>query len=136
MGEDQSDNLEPDGAITLRTLDGIASGFTQAKWWMWWKTVRCGGLISSSCSTNPHVKAGNDERRKRKKMIFICCQTLFLIYSQQFTKNITIYVAKCFEFFFSFWTWQVSKVGGREGLGNSIFQLAFNFLRFDFFKWF
>ena len=53
-------------------------------------------------SPNPHVKAGNDERRKRKKMIFICCQTLFLIYSLQLTKNITIYVAKCFEFFSRF----------------------------------
>ena len=34
MGEDQSDDLDPDGPITLRTLDGIASGFTQAKGWM------------------------------------------------------------------------------------------------------
>ena len=31
MGEDQLDDLEPDGAITSRILDGIAWGFTQAK---------------------------------------------------------------------------------------------------------
>ena len=31
MGEDQSDDLELDGPITLRILDGIAWDFTQAK---------------------------------------------------------------------------------------------------------
>ena len=56
MGEDQLDNLELDGPITLRILDGIAWDFTQAKWWMWWKTVKCGGLMSSCCPRNPHGK--------------------------------------------------------------------------------
>ena len=64
MGEDQLDDLELDGPITLRILDGTAWDFTQAKWWRWWKTVRCGGLISSCCLRNPHGKAGNEERRK------------------------------------------------------------------------
>ena len=31
MGEDQSDDLELDGPITLRILDGIAWDFAQAK---------------------------------------------------------------------------------------------------------
>ena len=31
MGEDQSDDLELDGPITLRILDGIARDFAQAK---------------------------------------------------------------------------------------------------------
>ena len=65
MGEDQSDDLELDGPITLRILDGIAWDFTQAKWWRWWKTVRCGGSILSYCPRNPHGKAGNEERRRR-----------------------------------------------------------------------
>ena len=42
MGEDQLDDLEPDGPITLRILDGIVWDFTQAKLW---KTVKFGGLI-------------------------------------------------------------------------------------------
>ena len=32
MGEDQSDDLELDGPITMRILDGIAWDFAQAKW--------------------------------------------------------------------------------------------------------
>ena len=65
MGEDQSDDQELDGPITLRILDGIAWDFAQAKWWRWWKTVRCGGLILSYCPRNPHGKPGNEERRWR-----------------------------------------------------------------------
>ena len=49
MGENQLDDLELDGSITLRMLDGIAWNFTQAKWWMQCKTVKCGGLISNCC---------------------------------------------------------------------------------------
>ena len=64
MGEDQLDDLELDGPITLKILDGTARDFAQAKWWRWWKTVRCGGLISSFCPRNPHGKAGNEERRR------------------------------------------------------------------------
>ena len=45
MEEDQLDDLELEVPITLKILDGIASDFTQAKWWRWWKTVKCGGLI-------------------------------------------------------------------------------------------
>ena len=56
MGEDQLDDLELDGPITLRILDGIAWDFAQAKWWRWWKTVKCGGLLSSCCRRNPHEK--------------------------------------------------------------------------------
>ena len=66
MGEDQSDDLELDGPITLRILDGIAWDFAQAKWWKWWKTVKCGGSILSYCPRNPHGKAGNEERRRKK----------------------------------------------------------------------
>ena len=69
MEVDHLDDLEPDGPITLRILDGIAWGFTQAKWWMWWKTVRCGGSISNCCFRNPHVKAGNEEK-ERKWLLF------------------------------------------------------------------
>ena len=47
-------------------LDGIAWGFTQAKRWMWWKTVKYGGLISSWCNSSPHGKAGNKERQRRR----------------------------------------------------------------------
>ena len=68
MGEDQSDDLELDGPIKLRILDGIAWDFAQVKWWRWWKTVRCGGLILSYCPRNPHGKAGNEERRKKKSI--------------------------------------------------------------------
>ena len=32
MGQDQLDDPELDGPITLRILDGIAWDFTQAKW--------------------------------------------------------------------------------------------------------
>ena len=55
--------IELDGQITLRILDGIIWDFTQAKWWRWWKTVTCGGLISSCCLCNPHGKANNDKGR-------------------------------------------------------------------------
>ena len=67
MGEEQSDDLELDGPITLRILDEIAWDFAQAKWWRWWKTVRCGGLILSYCPRNPHGKAGTEERRRRRR---------------------------------------------------------------------
>ena len=70
MGEDQLNDLELEEPITLRVLDGIAWNFTQTKWWTWWKTVKCGGLSSSCCSCNPHGKAGNKERRKRR-MVWI-----------------------------------------------------------------
>ena len=66
MGEGQLDDLELDGPITLRILDGTAWDFTQAKLWRWWKTVECGGLISSYCPINPHGKAGKEE----KEMLF------------------------------------------------------------------
>ena len=65
MGEDQLDSLELDGPITLRVLDGIDWDFTQAKRWMSWKTVKCGGLISSCCPRNPHKNAGNEERKRK-----------------------------------------------------------------------
>ena len=52
-----------DGPITLRILDGIAWDFTQAKWWKWSKTEKCGGLISSCCPCNLHSKTGNEERK-------------------------------------------------------------------------
>ena len=43
--------------------------FTQVKWWMWWKTVKCGGLILSCCPRNPHGKAGNEERRREDNVL-------------------------------------------------------------------
>ena len=46
MGEDHVDGPEVDGSITFRILDEIAGDFTQAKWWLWWKTGKCGSLIS------------------------------------------------------------------------------------------
>ena len=55
---------------TLRILNGITWDFTQAKWWMWWKTVKCGGLIPSCCPHNPHEKADNEERRKKFRILF------------------------------------------------------------------
>ena len=63
MGKDQLDDLKLDEPIIMRILDGIAWNFTQAKWWRWRKTVKCGGLISSCCPRNPHGKAGNEKRR-------------------------------------------------------------------------
>ena len=59
MGEDQLDDLELGGPITFRILSGIVWDFTQTKWWKWWKTVKCCGLISSCCPRNPHGKAGS-----------------------------------------------------------------------------
>ena len=47
MGENQLDDLEQDEPITMRILNEIAWNFTQVKSWMWWKTVKYGGLISS-----------------------------------------------------------------------------------------
>ena len=64
MGEDQLDELKLDESIALRILDGVAWDFPQAKWWMWWKTVKCGGLISSYCPRNPHGKAGNEKKSR------------------------------------------------------------------------
>ena len=84
MGEDQLDDLELDGPITLRILDGIAWDFTQAKWWMWWNTVKCGGLISSCCSHNLHGKAGNEERRSHAWVQVVKFETeLLLAYQVQ-----------------------------------------------------
>ena len=54
---DQLQDLELDGPITLRILDGIAWDVTQAKGWRWWKTVKCGGLILSCSAGNPYGKA-------------------------------------------------------------------------------
>ena len=51
-------------SITLSILDGIAWVFIQAKWWMWSKTVKCGGFISSCCPGNPHKKVLYEKRRK------------------------------------------------------------------------
>ena len=69
--------------VILRILDGIAWDFAQAKWWRWWKTVRCGCSILSYCPRNPHGKAGNEERRKKKKNIFcllrVCHKSLYLV---------------------------------------------------------
>ena len=62
--KDQLDDLELDGPITLRILDGIAWDFTYAKWWMWSKNVKFGGVISSCWPRNPYGKAGNEERRR------------------------------------------------------------------------
>ena len=69
--EDQLNDLEPDGPITLRILHGIAWDFTPAKSWMRWKTVKCGSLISSCCPHNPHEKVGNEERRRISKMLAV-----------------------------------------------------------------
>ena len=63
-GKDQLDDL-----ITLRIFDGIVWNFTQAKWWMWWKTVKCGGLISSCCPRNQDCSRDRlvrDQDRDRK----------------------------------------------------------------------
>ena len=83
MGKDQSDDLELDLTVTLRIWDGIAWGFTQAKRWMWWKTVKCGGLISSCCPRNPHRKTGKEERRRRpylgNKALFLKCNKVVQI---------------------------------------------------------
>ena len=59
--------IELQGPITLRILDGIAWDFARAKWWRWWKTMSCGGSILSYCPRNPHWKAGNEERKRRKR---------------------------------------------------------------------
>ena len=64
IGENQLNDLELDGPITLRILDGIARDFIEGKWWMWWKTVKCGDLISNCCPRNPHGKASNEKRRE------------------------------------------------------------------------
>ena len=48
----------------IEDLGWIPWDFAQAKWWRWWKTVRCGGSILSYCPRNPHGKAGNEERRR------------------------------------------------------------------------
>ena len=58
--------------ITWRILDKIAWVFTQAKWWMWWKTMRCGGLILSCCPRNPHGKVGNEEEEAITILAFLC----------------------------------------------------------------
>jgi len=53
--------------IALKISDGIAWGFTQAKWWGWWQTVMCGGPILSCCSRNPHGHerwAGYEKKKK------------------------------------------------------------------------
>ena len=63
MGEDQLDDVELDGPITLRILDGIAWGFAQAKWWIWSKAVdEVWWLNLELLPRNPHGKAGNEER--------------------------------------------------------------------------
>ena len=64
MGEDQLDDLELDGPITLRISDGMDWDFSQAKLWRWWKTVKYGGLISSCLTRNPGGKVGNEERKR------------------------------------------------------------------------
>ena len=43
---------------------------------MWSKAVKCGGLISSCCSRNPHRKAGNEARRRRKRY---CSRSAFYL---------------------------------------------------------
>ena len=64
MGEDQLNDLELEGLITLRILNGIAWDSTQAKWWMWWKTVKCGGLISSLLPPQSSRKSGQWKKTK------------------------------------------------------------------------
>ena len=94
MGEDRLDDLEVDGPITLRILDGIAWDYTQAKWWMWWKTVKCGGLISSCCPRNPQGKSGDWERRREaeyrtKIFVFVFTKANFYISVQTQIKYVT-----------------------------------------------
>ena len=45
LGEDQLDDLELGGPITLRISGGIVWNFIQTKWWKWWKTVKCCELL-------------------------------------------------------------------------------------------
>ena len=62
MGEDQLDDLELDGPITLRILDGIAWDFAQAKWWG--GDGRPWGVAAQSWATAP---ATLTEKRAMKK---------------------------------------------------------------------
>ena len=64
MGKDQLDDLELDGPVTLRLLDGIAWGFTQAIEVMEDREVW--RLNLELLPQNPHGKAGNKERRRIK----------------------------------------------------------------------
>ena len=61
-------------------MDRLHWGFwmmSQAKWWRWWKTVRCGGLILSYCPRNFHGKAGNEERKKEKRRKYFAKHYLY-----------------------------------------------------------
>ena len=71
MGEDQMDDLELDEPIsrTLKILDEIVWDFTQAQWWMWWKTVKCGRLILKCCPRNPHEKRAI-KNQEEKRTVF------------------------------------------------------------------
>ena len=75
MGKDQLNDLELDGPIALRIVDGIAWDFTQAKWWTWWKTMKCGGLILSCYS------AALTEKRAMKKKLFTTSPLEVRLYS-------------------------------------------------------
>ena len=83
MEKDLLDDLELDGPITLRILNGIAWDFTQAKWWVWWKTVKCnlarggraGGLL-----LNWHV----DQNVEWENTTFLALLRLF--YALEWTK--------------------------------------------------
>ena len=63
MEKDQSEDLELDGPITLSFFDGIARDFTQGKWKIQWKTVKCGDFTLSCCP------ATLTEKRAIKKII-------------------------------------------------------------------
>ena len=86
------------GFSSLLTTVGLCSGKWQAI-----KAVPCGRWtqVKGARVRYSHVKTGNQERKKRKKIIFICCQLLFFIHLLQFTKKILPSVAKCFELIFS-----------------------------------
>ena len=102
MGKDQLYDLEPDGQITSRNLDEIAWDFIQAKWCSWWKNVKYGGLISSSCSRKHHGKAGNEERRRillqwtlRQRVAYLAPNAVKALHSPNFeVKNLLEFYIK------------------------------------------
>ena len=50
-----------------RTRWNYIVDFAQAKWWRWWKTEKCGGLISSCCPRNSHGKSGKWRKKKKER---------------------------------------------------------------------
>ena len=82
MGEDQLDDLELDGPITLRILDGNSLGLHASEMMEVMEDREVWRLNLELLPSQPSRKAGNEERRRKRRR-----GTYNMIYVSEVLKN-------------------------------------------------